>query len=151
MNYYVIDTPIVPIGYGIENGLVVRIDFRPTIQPNGPETPVSMDVSKQLYDYMAGVRRTLNIPYLLTGTLFQKKVFNAMQQIPVGQTWSYQELATLVGTPNGSRAIGNACGANPLPLIIPCHRIIRSDGKLGGFSGGLDVKIALLKQENIYY
>ncbi len=151
MDYYVIQTPIVPIGFGIEEGFVVRIDFRPTLPPNGIETTLSKDVSKQLIDYMLGSRKQLNIPYLLKGTPFQMKVFKAMKDIPLGQTRSYQDLAQIVGIPKGSRAIGNACGSNPLPLIIPCHRVIRTDGKLGGFSGGLDVKIALLKQENILF
>lgn len=84
------------------------------------------------------------------GTVFQQRVWTALQAIPLGTTQSYAEIAAAVGTPGGMRAVGNACGANPIPLIIPCHRVLASGGKLGGFSGGLDWKRRLLAAEGAW-
>lgn len=81
------------------------------------------------------------------GTPFQRKVWKAIARIPYGKTRSYAQLAKAVGKPGASRAVGAACGANPLPLFIPCHRVVASDGSLGGFSGGLAIKRLLLRHE----
>jgi len=83
------------------------------------------------------------------GTDFQKKVWTAMQKIPFGETRSYNWLAKQVGGRNKARAVGAACGANPLPILIPCHRVIREDGGLGGYGGGLSLKKKLLKIEGV--
>jgi len=83
------------------------------------------------------------------GTPFQQKVWRAIQTIPKGQTRSYTWLARKVGRPKAVRAVANACGANPYPIVVPCHRVIRSDGTLGGFSGGLKLKRKLLAAEGI--
>jgi methylated-DNA-[protein]-cysteine S-methyltransferase len=83
------------------------------------------------------------------GSLFQQRVWNALREIPRGAVKSYGELARLLGTPGGSRAIGMACGANPIPLLIPCHRVVAADGTMGGFSGGLDWKRKLLAREGV--
>lgn len=85
----------------------------------------------------------------LDGTDFQRKVWAAIEAIPLGKTKTYGEIALLIGHPGASRAVGAACGANPLPLFIPCHRVLASNGRLGGFTGGLDVKRRLLKLEGI--
>tara|TARA_X000001036_G_scaffold151767_1_gene144179 strand:- start:486 stop:767 length:282 start_codon:yes stop_codon:yes gene_type:complete len=86
----------------------------------------------------------------LIGTRFQNLVWNEISKIPNGQTMSYKEIAVNIGYPNSSRAVANACGKNPYPIIIPCHRVICSNGKLGGYSGpgGLSEKRRLLKKEN---
>jgi O-6-methylguanine DNA methyltransferase len=84
-----------------------------------------------------------------SGTEFQRNVWSALRKISCGKTKSYSEIAASVGKPKGARAIGNACGANPIPLLIPCHRVLASGGKLGGFSSGLDWKRKLLQRENI--
>lgn len=81
------------------------------------------------------------------GTLFQKKVWRAIQQIPYGQTRSYKWIAQKIGSPKAFRAVGQACKANPFPIVVPCHRVIASSGKLGGFNGGLKLKRQLLKLE----
>lgn len=81
------------------------------------------------------------------GTEFQQQVWEAMRTIPRGKTRSYGELASQVGRPRGAQAVGQACGANPIPLLIPCHRVLAAHGKLGGFSGGLDWKRRLLERE----
>jgi O-6-methylguanine DNA methyltransferase len=83
------------------------------------------------------------------GTEFQKSVWNAMRKIPVGQTKSYGEIARAIGNPKAVRAVGGACGANPIPVLIPCHRVLAAKGKIGGFSSGLDRKRDLLAREGI--
>jgi O-6-methylguanine DNA methyltransferase len=84
---------------------------------------------------------------LAAGTIFQQRVWAALREIEPGRTRSYSEIAAAVGTPKATRAVGSACGANPIPLIVPCHRVVASGGKLGGFSGGLDWKKHLLMAE----
>lgn len=91
-----------------------------------------------------------SIPLNLTGTRFQKAVWREIEKIPYGETKSYSDIATELGDKNMARAVGGACAKNPIPLIIPCHRVIRSDGDLGGYSAGLDYKKALLSLENNY-
>ncbi len=86
---------------------------------------------------------------LMVGTKFQQSVWRALAKVPAGVTVSYAELARRSGNPAAVRAVGTACGRNPVPFLIPCHRVIASDGGLGGFSGGLDIKKALLKAEGI--
>ena len=88
--------------------------------------------------------------YHVAGTEFQLKVWRALLTIPRGQTISYKELAKKIGNPKAFRAVANACGANPLLKIIPCHRVIASDGSIGGFSAGLKLKRALLKSEGVW-
>ena len=89
----------------------------------------------------------------LEGTNFQRTVWKEISKIPFGETRTYKELAIAIGKPNSSRAVANACGKNPYPVIIPCHRVIRSDGKLGGYSGvgGVKKKKELLKLENVKF
>ena len=89
----------------------------------------------------------------LEGTNFQRTVWKEISKIPFGETRTYKDLAIAIGKPNSSRAVANACGKNPYPVIIPCHRVIRSDGKLGGYSGvgGVKKKKELLKLENVMF
>jgi methylated-DNA-[protein]-cysteine S-methyltransferase len=101
----------------------------------------------QLNAYFAGDLREFNLPLKLAGTPFQLAVWKALQDIPYGQTTSYGELARRVGTPNGSRAVGLANGSNPIAIVVPCHRVIGSNGKLTGYGGGLDNKQTLLALE----
>ena len=88
-------------------------------------------------------------PLDLSGTEFQKSVWNALQKISFGKTKSYGEIAAAIGNPKVVRAVGGACGANPVPVLVPCHRVLAANNKLGGFSGGLDWKRSLLKREGI--
>lgn len=88
-------------------------------------------------------------PLDLRGTDFQRSVWDALLRIPAGQTRSYGDVAKMIGRPRAVRAVGRACGANPVPYVVPCHRVIGSDGKLTGFSGGLPTKEALLKREGV--
>jgi O-6-methylguanine DNA methyltransferase len=88
-------------------------------------------------------------PLDLAGTAFQKSVWNALRKISLGKTKSYGEIAAAIGRPQAVRAVGGACGANPVPVLVPCHRVLAANKKLGGFSGGLDWKRSLLKREGI--
>ena len=105
-------------------------------------------VIKQLDEYFDGSRQDFDLPVSPDGTEFQRRVWQALQQIPYGETWSYGELAKYIGNPNASRAVGAANGLNPIPIIIPCHRVIGSNGKLTGFGGGLKTKALLLDLES---
>ena len=86
-----------------------------------------------------------------SGTAFQKKVWQSLCRIPFGETRSYLDIARITGKPKAARAVGQACGKNPIALVVPCHRVISEGGKLGGYSGGLNIKKALLKLENIKF
>jgi methylated-DNA-[protein]-cysteine S-methyltransferase len=111
------------------------------------EEKILLKVVSQLEDYFAGNLRAFDIPLDLIGTDFQKKVWQQLLEIPYGKTISYAELAKRVGNPLASRAVGTANGRNPISVIVPCHRVIASDGGMGGYSGGLPVKAYLLDLE----
>lgn len=101
----------------------------------------------QIDRYFSGVPMEFTLPVDLKGTVFEMKVWRAIRAIPRGRTLSYKELALRAGSPAASRAAGSACGKNPVPLIIPCHRVVGSNGSLGGYTGGLEIKKMLLKIE----
>jgi O-6-methylguanine DNA methyltransferase len=101
----------------------------------------------QLQEYFRGERKQFQMTLDLRGTPFQQRVWKALREIPYGETRSYGEIAVAVGNPHAVRAVGQANGKNPIPIIVPCHRVIQSDGKLGGFGGGLDLKEILLALE----
>ena len=105
------------------------------------------DVKKQLDEYFTGKRKTFDLKLAPSGTAFQREVLTALQRIPYGETRSYQDIAAGVGRPRAVRAVGAANGRNPLPIIIPCHRVIGTNGSLTGFGGGLPVKQYLLDLE----
>lgn len=102
----------------------------------------------QLDEYFQGKRTTFSLPFKLTGTPFQLAVWKELQNIPYGQTTSYKEIAQKINKPKACRAVGMANNKNPLPIIIPCHRVIGSNGKLIGYAGGLKLKNYLLELEN---
>lgn len=104
-------------------------------------------VRQQLAEYFAGDRKDFDLPLHLTGTEFQVQVLEELQRIPYGQTTSYGDIAQRIGRPKAMRAVGAANGRNPIPIVIPCHRVIGSSGDLTGFGGGLDTKEALLRLE----
>jgi methylated-DNA-[protein]-cysteine S-methyltransferase len=104
-------------------------------------------VRKQLEEFFAGSRKTFDLPLKPAGTEFQKDVLNALQTIPYGETRSYKDIAEAIGRPKAVRAVGGANGNNPIPIIIPCHRVIGSNGSLTGFGGGVAAKQYLLDLE----
>jgi methylated-DNA-[protein]-cysteine S-methyltransferase len=105
------------------------------------------DTRRQFDDYFAGRRRTFDLPLAPRGTRFQQQVWLALRAIPYGETISYAQLATRIGKPSAMRAVGAANGRNPLPIVVPCHRVIGADGSLTGFGGGLPTKRFLLELE----
>jgi methylated-DNA-[protein]-cysteine S-methyltransferase len=110
------------------------------------ETPFAR-AREQLTEYFAGRRRQFDLPLNLTGTEFQLRVLEELQRIPYGETTSYGDIASRIGRPKAVRAVGAASGRNPIPIIVPCHRVIGSSGDLTGFGGGLGAKRALLRLE----
>lgn len=127
------------------------IDFVNGKEPSGifTEEPVGvlLKAVKQLQEYMAGARTVFDVPLQLEGTAFQQEVWRAIAQIPYGMTATYADIAQKVGSRNKARAVGGAANCNPLPIIIPCHRVIGSGGSLTGFAAGLAIKEFLLKHE----
>ena len=106
-------------------------------------------VADQLDSYFAGHLRSFDLPLNPQGTAFQRKVWAALAEIPYGETISYLELARRIGNPNSVRAVGLANGKNPLPIVVPCHRVVGSNGALVGYAGGLPIKKALLALEGV--
>jgi methylated-DNA-[protein]-cysteine S-methyltransferase len=104
-------------------------------------------VSEQLREYFAGDRKTFDLPVALAGTPFQQRVWAMLQEIPYGRTATYGEIATRLGHPNAARAVGMANNRNPVAVIVPCHRVVGSNGALVGYGGGLDRKRMLLELE----
>jgi len=111
------------------------------------EDPILTETKKELAEYLDGNRKDFDIPLLMVGTDFQKDVWNALLKIPYGTTTTYQELAKNIGNEKAVRAVANANGANAMALVIPCHRVIESNGGLGGYGGGVPIKQHLLELE----
>jgi methylated-DNA-[protein]-cysteine S-methyltransferase len=111
------------------------------------EHPVLVQTERQLREYFSGKRKAFSVALDMRGTHFQKDVWEALLVIPFGETKSYGQLAKQLGNPRATRAVGAANGRNPISIIVPCHRVIGSSGKLTGFAGGLDVKAHLLSLE----
>lgn len=112
-----------------------------------PGHPVLSDVERQLGEYFAGKLKTFSVKFHFHGTGFQNEVWQALTTIPFGETRSYAQIAAQIGRPKAVRAVGAANGRNPISIIVPCHRVVGSDGKLTGFAGGLEAKATLLKIE----
>ncbi len=132
-----------------KDGALVRIWFPREIAPAIPlgETPLLKAAKRQLSEYFAGTRRGFQLPLNPSGTPFQQQCWQALREIPYGETITYGELARRIGNPKAVRAVGQANHRNPIPVIIPCHRVIGADGSLVGFGGGLDIKSLLLRLE----
>lgn len=118
-------------------------------QNTSEPSDVSDTAIQQINEYLQGTRKTFDLPLQLNGTDFQKSVWNALCQIPYGETRSYQQIADTIGNPKAVRAVGMANNKNPLPIIIPCHRVIGKNGKLVGYAGGIEIKTKLLELEGV--
>lgn len=131
-----------------ENSHIVNIKFGKKEQDMIiSETPLIKETYKQIKEYLNGKRKIFNIPIKYQGTVFQNKVWEALLTISYGTTKSYQDIANQIGNYKACQAVGMACRTNPLPILIPCHRVIGKDGTLTGFGGGLGVKEHLLRIE----
>jgi methylated-DNA-[protein]-cysteine S-methyltransferase len=147
--YGFLETPVGRLLVARDTTGVRLIHFRPHRPAAGWERHDRAfdDLGTQLAEYFEGRRRTFALPLAPEGTPFQLRVWNALLEIPYGETISYGELAARIGDRSASRAVGLANGSNPLPIVIPCHRVIGSNGKLTGYGGGLPIKQQLLTLE----
>lgn len=112
-------------------------------------TGAVLEAVSQLEEYFAGERTEFDLPLHVTGTEFQREVWLALAEIPYGKTISYGELAEMVGRPRAFRAVGQANGSNPIPIVLPCHRVVAAGGRIGGYGGGLPMKRRLLALEGV--
>lgn len=133
------------LGISVENGRVMEVEFGKFPQNGGGEEVA--EVRRQLREYLSGKRKKFDLKLEPRGTQFQKDVWNAMLEIPYGETRSYKEIAQKIGRPLAYRAVGQASNRNPIAIIIPCHRVVGSDGSLTGFGGGMPIKSRLLALE----
>jgi methylated-DNA-[protein]-cysteine S-methyltransferase len=149
----VMTSPIGPLELRAEDGVLTTLHFHDEAPPvrgdNGESVPVLVEARRQLEEYFAGDRHDFDLPMAGHGTEFQQRVWAELREIPFGETASYGEIAGRLGMPpGGSRAVGLANGSNPLAIVVPCHRVIGSDGSLTGYAGGLDRKRYLLGLES---
>jgi methylated-DNA-[protein]-cysteine S-methyltransferase len=150
----VMPSPVGPLRLAAEDDGLRLIEFPDPRHPVAPEddweegdNAVLAMTRAQLGEYFAGTRRAFDLPLAPRGTAFQRAVWRALATIPYGETISYRALAERIGQPSAMRAVGAANGRNPLPIVVPCHRVIGADGSLTGFGGGLPTKRFLLQLE----
>jgi O-6-methylguanine DNA methyltransferase len=153
-SYSKVDSPIGPLNLAVsDHGLMVLEFHRGAFPPTKPkatwnESATAIgDYVRELNEYFAGERREFTFPLDLRGTEFQLKCWRALLEIPYGETRTYADIARAVGQPRGFRAVGLANNRNPIAIVVPCHRVIASDGTLCGYGGGLDIKQKLLDLE----
>ncbi|MGA1171213.1 MAG: methylated-DNA--[protein]-cysteine S-methyltransferase [Aquiluna sp.] len=153
----VFTTPLGAVSVCVSNGRVVEVGFVGEALPSFAESHADGTLAKkaasQLGEYFAGKRKSFELPLKFSGTQFQEQIWKEIAKVPFGETATYKDLATRIGRPKASRAVGGAVGANPIGIIVGCHRILGSSGKLTGYSGGSGVptKKQLLELEGIAY
>lgn len=152
VHWSVIDSPVGPLFVAVSEGAVVELGFLGDEEPAPPDgwsrdDSACDEVRTQLQEYFAGTRRTFELDLAPHGTEFQMAVWLTLRGIPYGATASYGEIAAAVGRPKAVRAVGGANNANPISIIVPCHRVIGADGSLTGYGGGLGTKQTLLTLE----
>lgn len=126
------------------DGCISELSFKK--EESVTPTPLLQKCAREITEYLEGRRKTFSVPLAVNGTAFDKKVRTAIQATTFGKTVTYGEIAKKIGSPKAYRAVANACGRNPLPLVIPCHRVVGSNG-LGGYNGGVALKKLLLARE----
>ncbi|MCZ9309967.1 methylated-DNA--[protein]-cysteine S-methyltransferase [Corynebacterium uberis] len=154
----VVDSPLGALTLVAEAGRLTRVLFGDRGAGESADSPVLDQVLEQVLDqaatqlaeYFAGQRRTFDLPLALpSGEDFRARAQRGLLEIPWGQTVSYGQLAALVGSPRAARAVGTACRTNPLPVVVPCHRVVHADGSLGNYAGGAWMKRVLLELEGL--
>ena len=148
--FTIVSSPVGDLVLTGDGASITRIGFaaRTPIDPGWREDPAPFAAAvDQLGEYFAGDRRSFDLPLAPDGTAFQRRVWQALAAIPYGETTSYAALAEAIGHPGSARAVGAANGANPLAIVVPCHRVVGADGTLTGYAGGLDAKRSLLTLE----
>ena len=147
-NIFFYETPVGRICIGEENGCITHVTWSKIPQEYVlAETELVLNCKKQLDEYFAGKRETFDLPLAPKGTEFQQKVWNALKEIPYGETRTYGEIAAAIGNPKAARAVGMANNKNPIGILIPCHRVVGANGKLVGYAGGMEKKEFLLELE----
>ncbi len=151
MNYRYLDTPIGRLRLVSTGSRLAAIEFEQHHSEPGADTQTTDAVLElavaQLLEYFAGRRRQFELPLAAAGTAFQRQVWGALAAIPWGELRSYADIARAIERPRAVRAVGAANGRNPLPIVVPCHRVVGSNGSLTGFAGGLGIKRQLLELE----
>ena len=149
INYFCYDTEIGTIKISEKEGKIIGLVFSDSKKENEieKETELIKKAYTQLEEYLSGKRTEFNIEIEMIGTEFQKKVWKELLNIPYGETRSYKDIAIAIGNGKACRAVGNANNKNPIAIIVPCHRVIGSNGSMTGYAGGLDIKEKLLKIE----
>jgi methylated-DNA-[protein]-cysteine S-methyltransferase len=147
-----IDSPLGPLALTSDGEFLIGLDIGTRVSKPSSDAVIDL-ATQQLEEYFAGRRTAFDLPLKAQGTPFQQSIWSALQDIPYGQTTSYGELGSAIGKPGSARAVGGAVGANPLPIVIPCHRVLASDRRITGYSGGegIPTKEKLLGLENISY
>jgi methylated-DNA-[protein]-cysteine S-methyltransferase len=156
IHYAHIDSPVGPLLIAASDAGLHIIEFHQTKHAvrrgddwRAGEHPLIRETQRQLDEYFQRQRKVFDLPLVPQGTDFQRQVWFALATIPYGQTYSYRQIAEQVGRPTATRAVGAANGRNPLPIVLPCHRVIGADGSLTGFGGGLPTKRFLLDLEQL--
>lgn len=144
-SYQKFENLIIEISY--ENKTLYSLSFVDDIPKTNTQTEFSIKVFTELSEYFTGKRKSFDISLHIEGTNFQKRVWEELLKIPYGTTKSYKEIAEAIGNPKASRAIGNANNKNKIAILIPCHRVVGSNGDLVGYAGGLGIKEILLNKE----
>ncbi len=151
LNYLLLDSPIGTLRLWSNGRQLVQIEFgnRKAVPERArqQDDAVLQRCGEQLEEYFAGTRRRFDLPLAPQGTAFQQSVWRALDEIPWGQWRSYADIARAISRPRAVRAVGAANGRNPLPIVVPCHRVVGSDGSLTGYAGGLEMKRYLLELE----
>lgn len=146
--FFIYRTPLGRVSIESDGKAVTRFAFGPVrLRGNEKATALTNKASSEVLEYLAGRRTAFDVPVDAQGTSFQRTVWQAIAGIPYGQTRTYAQIAQAVGKPKGLQAVGQACGHNPVPLFIPCHRVVGSNGSLGGYAFGPHVKKFLLDLE----
>lgn len=149
MTEFVMMSPVGPLRLQEEDGVLTGLYFGGAAETEAAEAPTALlqAAREQLRAYFAGELRAFELPVRFGGTAFQHAVWEALREIPYGQTCAYGDIARKIGRPRAVRAVGHAIGQNPISIIIPCHRVIGKNGGLTGFAGGLTAKETLLRLE----
>ena len=145
---YSYETILGPVTFVEEDGALLAISTHRSFEGMVQETGLIKEAHLQFSEYLKGERKEFDIPFRMKGTKFQKQVWTALCEIPYGETRSYKQIAEAIGNPKAVRAVGMANNRNPLLVMVPCHRVIGSNGQLVGYAGGLDKKEFLLRLEN---
>lgn len=142
------DDALVFLGTAMTKGVVPPAGVVPYADTVFEKNTLFACLQKELNEYFSGTRTAFSLPVRLTGTPFQNRVWTELRKVPFGEAVTYGALAAAIGIPGASRAVGGACNRNPLLLLVPCHRVVGADGRLTGFTCGLDKKIFLLRHEH---